>query len=160
VEYGIGKKITRAKTQSLPTQTRLQIRNSKSEQIRMIETKNSITLGLIPHSLLCKTDPNKSPSFPHAFSGNPGETGTGPPIKTFGGDAFGINSHRYVLIPRSLPRGRSLFQTEPFWISKLEFNSLGLFRISIFRFRVFFRSRLGAIAMLVLGASQRNREAL
>src|SRR2546428_6970173 len=24
------------------------------------------------------------PSFPHAFSGNPGETGTGPPIKTFG----------------------------------------------------------------------------
>jgi len=29
-----------------------------------------------------------SPSFPHALSGNPGEFGTGPPIKTFGGDAF------------------------------------------------------------------------
>ena len=45
------------------------------------------------------------PSFPHVFSGNPGETGTGPPIKTFGGDAFGINSHRYVLIPRQLAAG-------------------------------------------------------
>jgi hypothetical protein len=32
---------------------------------------------------------------------NPGETGTGPPIKTFGGDAFGINSHRNVLISPS-----------------------------------------------------------
>jgi hypothetical protein len=40
--------------------------------------------------------------------GNPGETGTGPPIKTFGGDAFGINSHRYVLIPVSLLRGSSI----------------------------------------------------
>jgi hypothetical protein len=28
------------------------------------------------------------PSFPHAFSGNPGGIGTGPPIGTFGGDAF------------------------------------------------------------------------
>jgi hypothetical protein len=26
-------------------------------------------------------------------------------IKTFGGDAFGINSHRYVLIPRQLAAG-------------------------------------------------------
>jgi len=26
------------------------------------------------------------PSFPHAFSGNPGEFRTGPPIKAFGGD--------------------------------------------------------------------------
>ena len=26
------------------------------------------------------------PSFPHAFSGNPGEFRTGPPTKTFGGD--------------------------------------------------------------------------
>jgi hypothetical protein len=25
-------------------------------------------------------------SFPHAFSGNPDEIRTGPPIKTFGGD--------------------------------------------------------------------------
>src|SRR4029453_6305581 len=30
-----------------------------------------------------------SPSFPHAFSGNPGEIRTGPPIKTFGGDGLG-----------------------------------------------------------------------
>src|SRR3990170_3150411 len=44
----------------------------------------------------------RSPSFPHVFSGNPGETGTGPPIKTFGGDAFGINSHQSSLIPRSV----------------------------------------------------------
>ena len=28
------------------------------------------------------------PSFPNASIGNPGETRTGPPIKTFGGDAF------------------------------------------------------------------------
>jgi hypothetical protein len=37
-------------------------------------------------------DPNSltSPSFPHAFSGNPGGIGTGPPIKTFGGDVLGI----------------------------------------------------------------------
>jgi hypothetical protein len=49
----------------------------------------------------------RSPSFPHAFSGNPGENGTGPPIKTFGGDAFGINSHQYSLTPRSLLRGSS-----------------------------------------------------
>jgi hypothetical protein len=30
-----------------------------------------------------------SPSFPHAFSGNPGGIRTGPPIKTFGGDGLG-----------------------------------------------------------------------
>ena len=30
------------------------------------------------------------PSFPHALSGNPGESGSGPPIKTFGGDGIGI----------------------------------------------------------------------
>ena len=39
-------------------------------------------------------DPNRtsptSPSFPHAFSGNPGGIRTGPPIKTFGGDDFGV----------------------------------------------------------------------
>src|SRR5688572_24395122 len=29
---------------------------------------------------------------------------TGPPIKTFGGDAFGVNSHCYVLIPRKVLR--------------------------------------------------------
>ena len=33
--------------------------------------------------------PFPSPSFPHAFSGNPGETLTGPPIKTLGVTRFG-----------------------------------------------------------------------
>jgi hypothetical protein len=31
-----------------------------------------------------------SPSFPHAFSGNPGGIRTGPPIKTFGVTALGV----------------------------------------------------------------------
>jgi hypothetical protein len=30
----------------------------------------------------------KSPSFPHALSGNPDGLGIGHPIETFGGDAF------------------------------------------------------------------------
>jgi hypothetical protein len=34
-----------------------------------------------------------SPSFPHAFSGNPGGIRTGPPIKTFGGDVLRIAIH-------------------------------------------------------------------
>ena len=45
-----------------------------------------------------------SPSFPNASIGNPGGTGTEPPIKTFGGDALGTDSHRYVPTPVSLPR--------------------------------------------------------
>ena len=32
------------------------------------------------------------PSFPHAFSGNPGEFRTGPPIKAFGGDELGLRA--------------------------------------------------------------------
>src|SRR5207247_10959712 len=43
--------------------------------------------------------PIRSPSFPHALSANPGESETGPPINTFGADAFGISFHCYVLIP-------------------------------------------------------------
>jgi len=43
--------------------------------------------GLIPRSLLRNGDPKSSGlSFPHVFSGNPGEPLTGPPIKTFGGE--------------------------------------------------------------------------
>ena len=40
---------------------------------------------------VCPSTPNSptSPSFPHVFSGNPGEIRTGPPIKTFGGDGLG-----------------------------------------------------------------------
>jgi len=42
-------------------------------------------------------------SFPHAFSGNPGETPTGPPINTFGGDgpriiSFRLSIHRFYLL--------------------------------------------------------------
>ena len=33
--------------------------------------------------------PSQAHSFPHAFSGNPGDIRTGPPIETFGGDDFG-----------------------------------------------------------------------
>ena len=32
------------------------------------------------------------PSFPHAFSGNPGKIRTGPPIKAFGGDELGFRA--------------------------------------------------------------------
>jgi hypothetical protein len=37
------------------------------------------------HTACCAA---KSSSFPHVFRGNPGETPTGPPITTFGGDNF------------------------------------------------------------------------
>jgi hypothetical protein len=38
-------------------------------------------------------------------SGIQARAGTGPPIKTSGGDALGINSHGCVLIPRQLAAG-------------------------------------------------------
>jgi hypothetical protein len=64
---------------------------------------DSITGGSIPAQFAAIIESyfqtSQSPSFPNASIGNPGENGTGPPIKTFGGDAFGINSHRYLLIP-------------------------------------------------------------
>src|SRR5205807_10544292 len=41
------------------------------------------------HGLLYYFQTSKSPSFPNAFIGNPGETVTGPPINTFGGDNLG-----------------------------------------------------------------------
>ena len=41
----------------------------------------------------------QNPSFPHAFSENPGETQTEPPIKTFGGDNFGEGYHDAFSIP-------------------------------------------------------------
>ena len=40
--------------------------------------------------------------------GEQSRTMTGPPIKTFGGDAFGTNSYQCSLIPRSLLLGSSL----------------------------------------------------
>src|SRR5918994_5121195 len=41
---------------------------------------------------------SKSLSFPNASIGNPDETTTGPPIRTFGGDSLGVNSHNFFLI--------------------------------------------------------------
>ena len=41
---------------------------------------------------------SKRPSFRNAFIGNPGETLTGPPINTFGGDDPRIGSAKYFLI--------------------------------------------------------------
>jgi hypothetical protein len=69
--------------------------------------KVSITAGLVPRSLLRKElFPDLLESvIPKCSYRNPGDTGTGPPIKTFGGDAFGIDSHRYVLITRQLTAG-------------------------------------------------------
>ena len=61
---------------------------------------DSTSAGLIPRSLLRKGayQVSQSPSFPHVFSGNPGETRTGPPIRTFGGDEFASDhrSYRYA----------------------------------------------------------------
>ena len=68
------------------------------------EDKEFNLFGSIPHNLLHKSysQPSKSLSFPNASIGNPSETLTGPPIKTFGGDNFGINSHKCFLIPETL----------------------------------------------------------
>src|SRR4249920_3009613 len=51
------------------------------------------------------------PSFPHVFSGNLGESGTGPPIKAFGGDEIRNRSHAGLSIPRSLLRGSSFHRS-------------------------------------------------
>ena len=47
---------------------------------------------------------SRSPSLPHAFSGNPGEFLTGPPIRAFGGDNFGTNSHTFLSNTLYLPQ--------------------------------------------------------
>ncbi len=61
----------------------------------------------IPCSLLRKIyfQTSKSLSFPNASIGNPAETLPGPPIKTFGGDNFGINSHKWFFDVLSACRG-------------------------------------------------------
>ena len=64
---------------------------------------SSISAGLIPCSLLRQTI--RGPSFPHALSGNLGESGSGPPIKTFGGDEVRTNWREGLSIPRCLRRG-------------------------------------------------------
>jgi hypothetical protein len=66
-----------------------------------------------PQLALSPQWPIRSPSFPHAFSGgsiglatlslskwNPGEFGTGPPIRTFEGDALKMLYHDPI--PRCL----------------------------------------------------------
>ena len=73
-----------------------------------------------PAARCVEFNPLQSPSFPHAFSGNPGEiltlrstqghgeysrTMTGPPIKTFGGDSFEKIIMNEFLIPPQLAAG-------------------------------------------------------
>jgi protein SCO1 len=53
---------------------------------------------------------SKSVSFPKALIGNPGETRTGPPIETFGGDDAKRNSDRPFLRDHCLLLGRSLLR--------------------------------------------------
>jgi hypothetical protein len=40
------------------------------------------------------------PSFPYAFSGNPGELRTGPTMKTFGGDGLGRRAGIFIFCRR------------------------------------------------------------
>ena len=54
---------------------------------------SEITVGSFP-AACCVMAVCQRPSFPNASIGNPDGTGTGPPIKTFGGDAFGANAHK------------------------------------------------------------------
>ena len=72
--------------------------------LRLLKSTHSV--GSIPRSLLRTSlfPTAKSPSFPNASIGNPGEILTGPPIKTFGGDNFGINSQKRFLYFVSLLR--------------------------------------------------------
>jgi hypothetical protein len=51
--------------------------------LRVLCTINFLKVVLLNIS---KRQNLKSPSFPHALSGNPDDLRTGPPIKTFGGD--------------------------------------------------------------------------
>ena len=54
-------------------------------ELAYTESKWSICTS---HALLIPF-PGERLAFPHAYSGNPGGIRTGPPIKTFGGDAVG-----------------------------------------------------------------------
>jgi hypothetical protein len=74
-------------------------RSSRSKSSKR-SRRLSISVSWIPRSLLPKTysQTSKSPSFPHAFSGNPDESLTGPPIKTFGGDNCGRNSYTNLIL--------------------------------------------------------------
>ena len=60
--------------------------------------------------------PIQSPSFPHALSGNPGESGSGPLIKTFGGDG----SRKLVLKVIRYPVACCAVDHYPVSISKLK----------------------------------------
>jgi len=76
---------------SLPRGDCVAIDRKNAAFVILNEVKNlmhSISVGWIPRSLTY-SQTSKSPSFPHAFSGNPDESLTGPPIDTFGGDTVG-----------------------------------------------------------------------
>jgi hypothetical protein len=64
-------------------------------------------------------------SFPHAFSGNPGETPIGPPIKTFEGDTFWKNYYRGILIRRRVLWLFYVSGDMPFFLSSS--TALGVF---------------------------------
>ena len=58
---------------------------------------------------------SKSLSFPNALVGNPDESMTGPPTKTFGGDNFRINSkenRRELMNLLVSLRGEALFSDD------------------------------------------------
>src|SRR3990170_2730048 len=64
------------------------IRNSNIEMRAKLSRNCQIfNTGQFPRARCVQVVFSES-SFPHALSGNPGESGAGPPIKTFGRDAF------------------------------------------------------------------------
>ncbi len=69
---------------------------SSSRQAITKQRKDSQSLWVNSPAACCLfiSSPYRSPSFPNASIGNPGETGTGPPIKTFGGDDSGMGKIR------------------------------------------------------------------
>ena len=92
-----------SKLETCPEQSR-RIRNSKqiaNSNKPMFQTSFNF-FGSIPRNLLRNGNSwsSQSPSFPHAFSGDPGEILAGPPIETFGGDDFRGISSRFVDTPQ------------------------------------------------------------
>ena len=67
----------------------------------------SITPGLVPHSLLYKLIRTKVRHSRMLLAGIQARPGLDPRLKHSGVTPLGINSHGYVLIPRSFLWGRS-----------------------------------------------------
>src|SRR6266542_5739209 len=74
----------------------------------------SISIGRFP-TAYCAKRPNKSPSFPHVLSGNPGETLTRPLIPTFELLEFPCKHHTFVAFtpPDFLNRRECRLQSQP-----------------------------------------------